>query len=73
MISHIRVSAVWEDGTSVDNDKIDVSGMSDAEMEDVINSELASAEEWFSDRNPKEYTVSIYDGDRSVDAYIVER
>ena len=73
MISHIRVSAVWEDGTSVDNDKIDVSGMSDAEMEDVINSELASAEEWFSDRNPKEYAVSIYSGDRSVDAYIVER
>ena len=73
MISHIRVSAIWEDGTSVDNDKIDVSGMSDAEMQDVINSELASAEEWFSDRNPKEYTVSIYDGDRSVDAYIVER
>ena len=73
MISHIRVSAIWEDGTSVDNDKIDVSGMSDAEMQDVINSELASAEEWFSDRNPKEYAVSIYDGDRSVDAYIVER
>lgn len=73
MISHIRVSAVWEDGTSVDNDKIDVSGMSDAEMEDVINRELASAEEWFSDRNPKEYTVSIYDGDLSICAYVIER
>ena len=68
---YVMVSAIFEDGTSVDNDKVKVS--SDEKMQTVIDREIASAREWFSDREPKEYMVSLYDGDRCAFAYAVER
>ena len=70
---YIRVSAIFEDGTSVDNDKVEVSGKSDTEMQVAIDREIASAKAWFSDREPKEYMVSVYNGDRCIYAYATER
>lgn len=49
-----RVSAVWEDGTTVDNDIIYEVG------EDAVKAELEVAREWFADRNPSEYMISYY-------------
>lgn len=49
-----RVSAVWEDGTTVDNDivyEVD---------EDAVKAELEVAREWFADRSPSEYMISYY-------------
>lgn len=49
-----RVSAVWDDGTTVDNDI--VHGVS----AEAIEEELEVAREWFADRNPSEYMISYY-------------
>lgn len=49
-----RVSAVYPDGTTIDNDIVYDTGT------DAINAELESAKEWFADREPAYYRISYY-------------
>lgn len=49
-----RVSAVFEDGASIDNDIISETGR------DAIEAELEVAREWFADKDPEYYLVSYY-------------
>ena len=49
-----RVSAIFEDGTSVDNDIIKDTG------ESAVAAELEVAKDWFADRNPSYYLIRYY-------------
>lgn len=56
-----RVSAVFEDGATIDNDKISATG------QDAIEAELEAAREWFGDRKPEYYLISYYNDGECVD------
>lgn len=58
----VRVSAVFNDGTTIDNDLI-----YDADA-DAVEAELETAREWFAERNPDHYLVSYYIDDECVRA-----
>lgn len=64
-----RISAVWNDGTTVDNDMHERTGSALGE----INEELAESEEWFWDRDPAEFLVNFYDGGEWVDYIRISR
>lgn len=49
-----RVSAVFDDGKTIDNDIIEETGT------EAINAELESAKEWFADQSPANYLISYY-------------
>lgn len=61
-----RASAVWDDGTTVDNDII--YGVS----AEAIKAELEVAREWFADRSPSEYMISYYFEGEVIGADMVE-
>lgn len=60
------VSAVFEDGTTVDNDIVRDTG-----KEAIVN-EINVAREWFEDRNPESYMISYYLDGKIVGAVEVE-
>ena len=49
-----RVSAVFADGSTIDNDVIEKTG------NDAVEAELEKAREWFKDRDVARYMVSYY-------------
>ena len=50
----LRVSAIFEDGASIDNDIVNDTG------EEAIENELTIAREWFADKDPNYYLISYY-------------
>lgn len=49
-----RVSAVFEDGSTIDNDIVKGFG------NEAVEAELEEAREWFKDRDVSRYMVSYY-------------
>lgn len=64
-----RISAVWSDGTTVDNDL----HQKTVTVYDDINDELAESEEWFWERDPESFLVSFYDDGDWVDDVTIKR
>ena len=54
MYDSFRVSAVFDDGATIDNDIVEDTTAS------AVENELEDAREWFADRNPEGYMVSYY-------------
>lgn len=60
MYDSFRVSAVFEDGTTIDNDMVYKTG------DIAVEAELEEAKEWFADKNPTSYLISYYKDDECV-------
>lgn len=54
MYDSFRVSAVFSDGTTIDNDMVYGAG------DTAVASELQNAKEWFADKDPVSYLISYY-------------
>lgn len=64
-----RISAVWSDGTTVDND---LHRRTETVFDD-INDELAESEEWFWEKDPAGFLVSFYEDREWVDEIRISR
>lgn len=67
--NYFMVSAVYEDGTTVDCDKMKVG----ENVNENLRKEIAAAEEWFGDpdHRPKEFMITFYQNSEVVKTFTV--